>query len=92
MIWCWWWWWWGGACNIHESDDNYVSVRKHEGNGPLGRPKHKWEDNIKMGLKELAYEGVGRTHLAQDRNEVRALVNTAINLRVPQKTVDFLTS
>jgi hypothetical protein len=75
-------WWWWGACNVHERD-KYVSVRKHEEKVPLGRPKHKWEDNIKMDLKELAYEGVDRTHPAQDRNELGALVNTAINLRIP---------
>jgi hypothetical protein len=51
--------------------------------GPLGRPRHKREDNIKIDLTELAYEGVDMTHLPQDRNELRALVSTATNLQVP---------
>jgi hypothetical protein len=73
-------------------EDKYVLVRKHEGKGPLGRPRHRWEDDIKMDLKALAYEGVDWIHLAQDRYQMRALVNTAMNLQVPKKAVDCLTS
>jgi len=50
---------------------------------PLGRPRHKWEDNIKMGLQEVGCEGMDRINLAQDRDRWRALVNVAMNLRVP---------
>jgi len=59
-----------------------VLVGKLEGNRPLGRPRRRWEDNIKMDLREL--EGGGDwMELAQDRDRWRALVNTVINFRVP---------
>jgi hypothetical protein len=50
----------------------------------LGRPRHKWEDNIKMDLREIGW-GVGMDwiDLAQDRDQWRAFVNTVMNLRVP---------
>ena len=57
-------------------------VGKPEGNRPLGKPRHRWEDNIKMDLREV--EGGGdRMELAQDRDRWRALVNTVMNFRVP---------
>jgi hypothetical protein len=56
---------------------------KPEGIRPLGRPKHRWEDNIKMYLREVGCEGIHWIDLAQDRNRWRALVNTVMNLRVP---------
>ena len=59
-----------------------VIVGKPEGKRPLGRPKLRWEDNIKMDLREVG--GVGDwMELAQDRDRWRALVNTVTNLRVP---------
>jgi len=59
-----------------------VLVGKPEGKRLLGRPRHRWEDNIKMDLQEL---GGGRDwmELAQDRDRWRALVNTVMNSRVP---------
>jgi hypothetical protein len=59
-----------------------VLVGKPNGKRPLGRPRHKWEDNIKMDLQEL---GVGGDwmELAQDRDRWRALVNTVMNFWVP---------
>ena len=60
-----------------------VLVRKPEGKRPLGRPRHRWEDNIKMDLQEF---GVGRGNwmeLAQDRDRWRALVGTVRDFRVP---------
>ena len=56
---------------------------KLEENRPLGRPRHKWEDNIKMGLQEVGCGGMDRINLAEDRDRWRALVNVAMNLRVP---------
>ena len=56
---------------------------KPEGKRPLGRPKHRWEDNIKMDLEEVDYRGVDWIELAQDRGRWRALVNAVTNLRVP---------
>ena len=56
---------------------------KLEENRPLGRPRHKWEDNIKMGLQEVGCGGMDRIDLAQDRDRWQALVNVAMNLQVP---------
>jgi len=50
--------------------------RKPEGKGPLGRPRHRWED-IRMDFGETGWESVEWIHLAQDREQHRALVNTA---------------
>jgi hypothetical protein len=57
-------------------------VGNQEGKRPLGRPKCKWKD-IKKGLKEVGRDGMDWIHLAQDREQWRALVNTVMNLRVP---------
>jgi hypothetical protein len=59
---------------------------------PLGRPRHRWLDNIKTYLKEIWLEVVDWIHLAQDRDRRWALVNTVMNLRVPKKLGYFLTS
>jgi len=60
-----------------------VLVGKPEGKRPLGRPRHRWEDNIKMDLQEVVRGGMDWIDLAQDRDRWRALVNAAMNLRVP---------
>jgi hypothetical protein len=59
-------------------------VGKPEGNRPLGRPRRRWVDNIKVDLREIGWDGMDWIDLAQDRNQLRALVNTVMNLRVPQ--------
>ena len=59
-----------------------VLVGKPEGKRPLGRPRHRWEDNIKMDLQEVGGRG-DWMELAQDRDRLRALVGTARNFRVP---------
>ena len=59
-----------------------VLVWKPEGKRPLGRPRRRWEDNIKMYVREVG-EGGDWMELAQDRDRWRALVNTVMNLRVP---------
>ena len=59
-----------------------VLVGKSEGKRPLGKPRRRWEDNIKMDLQEVGGGG-DWMELAQDRNRWRALVNTVMNLRVP---------
>jgi hypothetical protein len=56
---------------------------KPEGKIPLGRPKRRWEDNIKMDLQEVGCKGMDWIELARDRNRWRALVNAVMNLRVP---------
>ena len=62
-----------------------VLVGKPEGKRPLGRPRRRWEDNIKMDLQEVE-GGCGKwVELAQDRDRWRALVNTVMNLQVPKR-------
>jgi hypothetical protein len=58
-------------------------VVKPEGKRPLGRPKRRWVDNIKMDLREIGWDGVDCIDLAKDRDRWRALVNTVMNVRVP---------
>ena len=60
-----------------------VLVGKLEGKRPLGRPRRRWEDNIKMDLREVGFGGMDWIELAQDRDRWRGLVNAVINLRVP---------
>jgi hypothetical protein len=59
-----------------------ILVGKLEGKKPLGRPRHRWEDNIRMGLTEIVWEGVCWIYLAQNRGQWRDLVNTVRNPRV----------
>jgi hypothetical protein len=60
-----------------------ILVGKPEGKRPLGRPRRRWEDNIRMDLREIGWGGMVWIDLAQDREQWRTLVNTAMNLRVP---------
>jgi hypothetical protein len=69
-----------------------VLVGKSEGKRPLGRPRHRWEDNIKMDLQEVACRGMDWIKLAQDMDRWWALVNAVMNLRVPHSAGNFLTS
>jgi hypothetical protein len=59
-----------------------VLMGKPEGKRPLGRPKRRWVDGIRINLKEISPESVEWMQLAQDRDRWRALVNTVMNLRV----------
>jgi hypothetical protein len=61
---------------------NRILVRKLEGKRPLGRPRCRWVDNIKIDLREIGWDGRDRIDLAQDREQWRALVNTVMNIRV----------
>jgi hypothetical protein len=54
-----------------------------EGRRPLGRPRRRWGNNIKMDLREIGFGDVDWIHLAQDRGTWQVLVNTVMNLRVP---------
>jgi hypothetical protein len=60
-----------------------ILVGKLEGNMPLGRPRRRWVDNIKMDLGEVGWGDVDWIGLSKDRNRWSALVNAVINLRVP---------
>jgi hypothetical protein len=58
-------------------------VGKPEGKVPLGRPRCRWLENIKMNLREIGWDGVDCIDMAQDRDQWRALVNTVLNPWVP---------
>jgi hypothetical protein len=60
-----------------------VLVGRSEGKRPLGRPRRRWEDNIKMDLRKIGIDGANSIQLAQDRVQWRAFVSTVLNLRVP---------
>ena len=64
-----------------------VLVGKPEGKRPLGRPRHRWEDNIKMDLQEVGVGCGDWMELAQDRDRWRALVSTVRKIRVPKMRV-----
>ena len=76
--------WAGHVARIGDKRGVYrVLVGKPEGKRPLGRPRRKWEDNIKMNLQEVGCGGMAGIDLVQDRDRLRAIVNAVINLRVP---------
>ena len=76
--------WAGHVARMGERGDVYrFLVRKPGSKRPLGRPRRKWEDNIKMDLQEVGCGGMDWTGLAQYRDRWRALVNAIMNLRVP---------
>jgi hypothetical protein len=60
-----------------------ILVGKPEGKRQLERPRRRWEDNIKMDLREIGYCYLNSIDLAQNRDQWKALVNTVLNLRVP---------
>jgi hypothetical protein len=60
-----------------------ILVGRPEGRRPLGRPRRRWKDNIKMDLWEVGFGDVDWIHLAQDMDRWRAVVNTVMNVRVP---------
>jgi hypothetical protein len=60
-----------------------ILVGKPEGKRPLGRPRGRWVDNIKMDLREIEWDGMDWIDLVQDRDQWRTLVNTVMNFRVP---------
>ena len=65
---------------------------KPEGKRPLGRPRRRWEANIKVDLQEVGCGGMDWIDLARDRERRRALMNAVMNLRVPQNAGNFLTN
>jgi hypothetical protein len=75
----------GGSCSTYGEKRNAyrLLVGKLEGKRPLGRPRRRWVDNIRMNLGEMGWSDVDWIRLAQDRNRWRALVNSVWNLRVP---------
>jgi hypothetical protein len=74
--------WAGHVARMEEKRNAYrLLVGKPEGKRPLGRPRHRWMDNIRMDLGEVGCGDVDWIYLAQDRNRCRALVNLVLNLR-----------
>jgi len=76
----------GGACGAYGGRERVyrVLVGKPGGKRTLGRPRRRWEDNIKMELQEVEGGCEDWMELAQDRDRWRALVSTVMNLRVPK--------
>jgi hypothetical protein len=71
-------------CGTHEGRGVYrVLVGRPEGKRPLGRPRRRWGNNIKVDLREIGIDGANWIQLVQDRVQWRAFVNTVMNLRVP---------
>ena len=77
----------GGACGAYGAGEGVhrVLVGKPEGKRPLGRPRRRWEDNIKRDLQEVGGGCGDWMELVQDRDRWRALVRTAMNFRVQKK-------
>jgi hypothetical protein len=76
--------WAGHVARTKEGRGVYrVLVGSLEGNRPLGRPRRRWEDNIKMDVREIWIDVANWIQMAQDRVQWRAYVNTVMNLRVP---------
>ena len=76
--------WTGHVARMGEKRGVYrILIGKPEGKRPHGRPRRRWEDNIKMDLQEVGCGGIDWIELAVDRNKWRAFVNAVMNLRVP---------
>jgi hypothetical protein len=74
----------GHVARIRQGRGVYrVLVGRTEGKRPLGRPRRRWDDNIKMDLREIGIDGANWIRLAQDRVQWWTFVNTVMNLRVP---------
>jgi hypothetical protein len=84
----------GRACSTNGEKRNAyrILVGKQEGNRPLGRPRSRWVENIKMDLGEIGWDGMNWIDLAQDRNQWMALVNMVMNLQVLENAGNFLSS
>jgi hypothetical protein len=73
----------GGTLSTHGSYIHTKCGRKTLREETTQKTRHKWEDNIRMDLRERGWEGVDWIHLAQDRDQWSAVVNTVMNLRAP---------
>jgi hypothetical protein len=76
--------WAGHAARMGDGKSVYrVLVGRPEGKRPLGRPRHRWKDNIKMDVREIEIDGANWIQLAQDRVQWRTFLNTVMNLKIP---------
>jgi len=78
MIWA-----WHVACMGERRGLYRVFVWKPEGKRPLGRPRRRWKDNIKMGIQGVECESMEWIDLAKDRDRLRAFLNAVMNLYIP---------
>ena len=83
-------WAWHVACMGKRSGVYGVLVGKREGMGPLGRPRRRWDDNIKMDLQKVRCRGMDCIELARNRDRWRAFVNAVMNIRGSIKCEEFL--
>jgi hypothetical protein len=81
-------------CSTHRKDENIYKmfVGNNEGEGPVRRPRPKWEGSIKMDLQEIGCEDVNWVHLLQDRVRWRSVLNLITNRRVPGEAGNVLTT
>jgi hypothetical protein len=83
--------WEGHVERVRDKRNAYrILVGKPEGKRPLGKPRRRWLDNIKIDVRVIRWGGMEWMNLAQDRDQWRALVNTVMNLRVPQNAGKLL--
>jgi hypothetical protein len=83
--------WAGNVARMGEMRNAYrLLVGKPEGKKPLGRPRQRWPDNIKTNFREMGRYDLDRIDLVQGTERWRALVNTVMNLPVPQNAGKFL--
>jgi hypothetical protein len=76
--------WAGHVARTGETTIAYrILVGKLEGKRPIGRPRRRWVDDIKMDLREIGWDDMDLIELAQERGQWRALMNKVMNLRVP---------
>jgi hypothetical protein len=76
--------WAGNVAQMGKTRNAYrILVGKLEGKRPLGRPRRRWVNNIKLDLGEIGWDGMDWINLAQDRDQWRALVSTGMNLWFP---------
>jgi hypothetical protein len=84
----------GGACGMNGENMNAyrILVRKPEGKRPLGRPRYRWEDNIRMDLREIGWGDMDWIDLAWDKDQWRALENSVLSFWAPKNVGKFLSS
>jgi hypothetical protein len=75
----------GRACSTNGEKRNAcrILVEKPKRKRPIGRPKHRWVDNIRLDLGEIGRDGMDWIDVTHDRDQLMALVNMVVNLRVP---------
>jgi hypothetical protein len=76
--------WTGHVACMEQMKNSYrILLRKPKGKRLLGRPRYRWEDNIRMNLREIGWEGVDWKYLTQNKDQWQALMNMIMNLQVP---------